>query len=239
MESPEIHSTPSLEKSAKGMLPWSVRDTWIAVALSFLVTLGLLFLTLRFPLTKMAETYGLAVLESAYLLPTAFILIWRRANWRLLGFRSFQWSALGLGCGLALGAYAIIFLHNLILFALGVDTQGDMMMHLFELLRSPLWFFFVGIVLAPVVEETFFRGVLFQGFRQRYGWLTAALLSSAIFAISHLDPASLIPTFMLGFVLAITYHRSNSLWPGMILHFLVNAWGLCAAFVATRLPEWL
>ena len=87
-----------------------------------------------------------------------------------------------------------------------------------------------------MVEEIFFRGFLFQGFRQKYGWVNAALLSSAIFAAAHLDPVALIPTFVLGIVLAYVYHRSNSLWPGIILHFLVNAFGLCGAYVATRFP---
>jgi membrane protease YdiL (CAAX protease family) len=63
------------------------------------------------------------------------------------------------------------------------------------------------------------------------------LLSSAIFAIAHLQLAALIPTFILGNVLAYVYHRSNSLWPGMILHFLVNAFGLSAAYFATHLQN--
>jgi hypothetical protein len=63
------------------------------------------------------------------------------------------------------------------------------------------------------------------------------LLSSAIFAAAHLDLASLIPTFILGSVLAYMYHRSNSVWPGIILHFLVNALGMCSAYAATQFPN--
>ena len=132
--------------------------------------------------------------------------------------------------------YIIILLHNLVLLALGVDTQGDEIFRIFSELESPIWFFLVGVIFAPIVEEIFFRGFLFQGFRQRYGWVTATLLSSAIFAAGHLDPVALIPTFVLGAVLAYVYHRSNSVWPGIILHFLVNAFGLCAAYAMTQFP---
>jgi membrane protease YdiL (CAAX protease family) len=33
------------------------------------------------------------------------------------------------------------------------------------------------------------------------------------------------------------YHRSNSLWPGIILHFLINAFGLCATFASLEFQE--
>ena len=97
---------------------------------------------------------------------------------------------------------------------------------------SAIWFSIAAVVIAPLVEETFFRGFLFQGFRHKYGWIAGMLISSAIFAIAHLDLVALIPTFILGCVLAYLYHRSNSIWPGIILHFLVNSFGLCGAYFA-------
>ncbi|MEW6406925.1 MAG: CPBP family intramembrane glutamic endopeptidase, partial [Chloroflexota bacterium] len=69
---------------------------------------------------------------------------------------------------------------------------------------------------------------------QRMGWLQAGLLSSAIFALGHLDPAAFIPTFILGFTFAYLFHRTSSLWPGMILHFLVNSFGMCLALIAAQ-----
>jgi hypothetical protein len=120
---------------------------------------------------------------------------------------------------------------------LGVDTQGEQILQLFAELDSPLWFFIVGVIFAPVVEELFFRGFLFQGFRQKYGWVGGAFLSSFIFGIAHLDPAAFIPTSILGFLLAYLYHRSNSVWPGIIRHGLVNAMGLLAAYAATQMPN--
>ena len=126
----------------------------------------------------------------------------------------------------------LVWLHNGILNYFGVDTQGEEVMKIFTSLNSPLWFILAAVIVAPFVEEMFFRGFLFQGFRQRYGWIPAALLSSAIFAAADLDPVSLIPTFILGVVFSYVYHRSNSIWPGIILHFSVNAFGVLGIYAA-------
>ena len=217
-------------------VPWSVADSWIGVLLLALLNVGLLLIALQDVRTELVQSVALVFVQLAYLLPLLLIFAWRRIQWKHIGFGAFDWNTLGLGCGLLIASYVIIILHNLILMAFGIDTQGDAIFKFFDSLDSPWWFFFVGAVLAPVVEEIFFRGFLFQGFRQRYGWVNSMLLSSAIFATAHLDLVALIPTFILGCLLAYMFQRTNSIWPGVILHFLVNGFGLCAAYVATQVP---
>jgi len=232
----EILQPVPTSDSREYSVPWSVLDSWIGVLLLALVNIGLLAIVLQDPNRQLVQGAALILIQLAYLLPLVLIFAWRRISWKHLGFGKFDWNTLGLGCGLLIASYVIIIIHNLILMALKIDTQGSEILELFASLESPVWFFFVGAVLAPLVEEIFFRGFLFQGFRQKYGWITAALLSSAIFAAAHLDLVALIPTFILGCLLAYVYHRSNSVWPGVILHVLVNTFGLCAALVSTRFP---
>jgi len=217
-------------------VPWSILDSWLGVGLLILVDVILLAVVLRGAADELAQGAGIVIAELAYLLPVVGILAWRDIHWRYLGFGRFDWGTMGLGCGLLIAGYVIIFLHNTLLLVFGVNTQGDEILDIFNKLESPVWFFLVGAVFAPVVEEIFFRGFLFQGFRQKYGWVNATLLSSAVFAVAHLDPVALIPTFILGTVLAYVYHRSNSIWPGVILHFLVNALGLCSAYALSQYP---
>ena len=209
-------------------VPWKFIDNWIAVVLLALISGGLFIVAAQGLGTDIAQTAALLVIELVYLLPIVLIFVWRRVHWKHLGFGRFTLETMGIGCGLLIGAYSIIIVHNMILYFLGVDTQGEEIMKIFAQLKSPVWFFIVGVVMAPIVEEIFFRGFLFQGFRQKYGWITAALLSSAIFAVAHLDLVALIPTFILGVVLAYIYHRSNSVWPGVILNFLDNGTAFCA-----------
>jgi membrane protease YdiL (CAAX protease family) len=79
---------------------------------------------------------------------------------------------------------------------------------------------------APVVEETVFRGVL-------YGWLRgvlplgmAMLVSGAVFALAHAVTLLFLPLLGLGVLLAWIYERSQSIWPGVVVHALFNLVGI-------------
>lgn len=218
-------------------VPWKFIDNWTGVALLAILNVIIFVIMLGGRQTDIAQSAAIILLELAYLLPVIIIFAWRRIHWRALGFGKFDASTLGIGCGLLLASEVIIIIHNLVLVLLGVDTQAETIIRIFTELDAPVWFVLVSAIFAPLVEEIFFRGFLFQGFRARYGWVNAMLLSAAIFAVAHLDPVALIPTFVLGCLLAYLYHRSNSVWPGVIIHFLINALGLCLAYVASLDPS--
>ena len=218
-------------------VPWKPIDNWIGLLLLAVIDVALLIAAAQGLGTQLAQNASLILVQLVYLLPLVVIFAYRRVNPKSLGFGMFEWSTLGLGCGLLIASYMIIIVHNVALMLLGVDTQGEQILQLFAELDSPFWFILVGVIFAPIVEELFFRGFLFQGFRQKYGWINGGLLSSVIFGAAHLDLVALIPTFILGCLLAYMYHRSNSVWPGIILHILVNAMGLLAAYAATQMPN--
>lgn len=230
-------SEPGRNETSGYSVPWEPIDNWVGVVLLVLIDVALLVIVSQGLGTQLTQSAGLILVQLAYLLPLLVIFAYRHVNPKALGFGVFDWGVLGLGCGLLIASYLVILLHNGILMLLGVDTQGEEVLKLFNSLDSPVWFIIVGVIFAPVVEELFFRGFLFQGFRQKHGWTNGMLLSSAIFALAHLDPVAIIPTFILGCLLAYMYHRTNSVWPGVILHVLVNAMGLCAAYVATQMPN--
>ena len=242
MEQDQLPASPEpsrrvMSEAQEYSVPWKPIDNWIGLFLLALIDVALLATALTGVSTKLAQSAILILVQLVYLLPLVIVFAYRRVNPMSLGFGMFDWSTLGLGCGLLIVSYAIILAHNAILMFLGVDTQGEQILQLFATLDSPVWFILVGVIFAPFVEELFFRGFLFQGFRQKYGWVGGAFLSSIIFGLAHLDLVALIPTSILGFLLAYMYHRSNSVWPGIILHVLVNALGLCAAYAATQMPN--
>jgi membrane protease YdiL (CAAX protease family) len=216
-------------------VPWKFIDNWIGVALLAMIDVVIFIIMLQQERrAELAQSSAVLLLELSYLLPVILIFAWRGVHWKYLRFGSFKWDTLGIGCGLLIGSYIIIYLHNTLLSLLGVETQGENIVELFAKLDSPVWFFIVGAIFAPLVEEIFFRGFLFQGFRARYSWMTAIFLSGAVFALAHLDLVVLIPTFILGCLLAYVYHRSNSIWPGIILHFLVNSSSLLGAYFVSN-----
>jgi len=233
----EENQVPAEKEAQAYSVPWSVGDTWLGVVLLILLSVGMLVAVFMGINAQFMQNIGVLFLEMIYILPIALIFLWRRIHWKYLGFGKFTLNVIGIGCGLLIGGYAIIIAHNALLYAFGIDAQGDQIFEIFDQLESPIWFFITGAVIAPIVEEIFFRGFLFQGFRHKYGWLPAVFLSSAIFGAAHLDPVSLIPTFVLGCVLAYVYHRSNSVWPGILFHAAINSFSLCAVYVLSQYPS--
>lgn len=81
----------------------------------------------------------------------------------------------------------------------------------------------VAIVIgAPIAEEIFFRGFLFGGTRRLTGALIAALLTGFVFSLAHYDPGLILPFTLIGALLALAYHRSDSLYVPIGAHFLFN-----------------
>lgn len=85
---------------------------------------------------------------------------------------------------------------------------------------------FVVAVLPALFEETVFRGVLLNGLRT-FGTLGAVLLSGALFALYHQNPAQTLYQFCCGAVFAFVAIRSGSILPTVVSHFINNAVVLC------------
>ena len=81
----------------------------------------------------------------------------------------------------------------------------------------------LALLAAPLAEETFFRGFLFPGLRNRLGTLRAALASSLFFAALHFNVGSIVPFTVIGMLLAWAYVVSGSLWMAIGAHFAFNA----------------
>jgi uncharacterized protein len=81
-------------------------------------------------------------------------------------------------------------------------------------------------ILAPVIEEVFFRGRLFGTLRRHMGIVWSVVLSSVLFAVAHTTsyPLESLPLpFVFGVVACVLYQRTGSLLPGIALHSLINA----------------
>jgi len=79
------------------------------------------------------------------------------------------------------------------------------------------------IGIAPLAEEVFFRGFLYQAFRNSFGVLPGAVLSGLIFGAIHLEFFKLVQLAVLGVILALLFEKTRSLWPPIILHAVNNS----------------
>ena len=234
MNDPYLNNALPVQDDKGPLLPWSLTDTWIGLGIFAVIQVVFVGVVLKLKPSIIYGSYIVVVLELIYILPVVIILAVRRADFKLLGFRGFKAGVMGIGCGLVVGTYLITIVNNAIFVMLGVKTQAEEMGRIMAAISSPGWLIIAGVIVAPVVEESLFRGFIFAGFRQRYCFQTAAVLSSALFAIAHHQLAALIPTFVLGYIFSHLYQRSNSIFPGMLLHFLVNAFGIITLLVLSR-----
>jgi len=88
------------------------------------------------------------------------------------------------------------------------------------------------VVLAPVAEEFIFRGVLFPWVKQHDSPRCAWYGVSALFALIHLDAATLVPLFVLALALTWLYERTDNLLAPITLHSLFNLANLVLLFGA-------
>jgi membrane protease YdiL (CAAX protease family) len=82
------------------------------------------------------------------------------------------------------------------------------------------------IIFVPIFEETFFRGFLFEGFRQsRLGPIGAVLLTAFAWALLHIqyDLFNIATIFIMGILFGVVRIKTGSLWSTIIMHAFTNA----------------
>lgn len=85
---------------------------------------------------------------------------------------------------------------------------------------------------APLAEEFFYRGMLLQGLRRRVPDVAAVLVSSALFALVHIQPILYPGTFLLGVVAAAATLRTRRLGLAWGMHIGFNGAALLALLIA-------
>lgn len=167
-------------------------------------SLGLLFPFWYFVVRK----YGLEIQQLGF----KWIGIWKTVAWIVAAYLFY----IGLN----------IFMITLFS-ALGIGTLGfEPQQSLFEFFGTDIvgiiFAGFIAIVLAPFIEEIFFRGFVLNTLVKRISPIWGIVLTSLIFAAVHFEFQSIVPLIILAFVLNILYVRTNSIWPGILFHVANN-----------------
>lgn len=109
---------------------------------------------------------------------------------------------------------------------------------MFEQLMSRREGYFVVGLLIPLAEEMVFRGailrLLLKSFNNHRHWIPI-ILSAILFAVVHGNEAQMLHAFLLGILLGWLYYRTDSIVPGVVLHWVNNS----VAFAVTNImPQW-
>lgn len=170
------------------------------------------------------QLFALTVSQDLTLGGSVLLLLrlWPRIGFAELGLRAPLAARLGLGAGVALWAMSI-GIATAQAAILGINPQKLVVaVSAHRGLEAFVLDMVAGAIVVPVVEELFFRAVVFGVLRQRLRFVYAAGLSSAIFAVGH-DIGSWIPVFALSMGLAYLYEKRRSLWTNALAHGAVNA----------------
>ncbi len=92
-------------------------------------------------------------------------------------------------------------------------------------------------LIAPVVEEMLFRGIILRSFLRQYPPGVAIVHSAAVFGMAHLNVYQFMLAFLLGLLLGKLYERTRSLLPGMLVHGCYNTGVTILAWQSER-SEW-
>lgn len=92
-------------------------------------------------------------------------------------------------------------------------------------------------VLAPIVEEMLFRGIILRSFLQQYERSYAILGSAVVFGFAHLNIYQLVGGITFGIFAGWIYERTRSLLPGIAMHATVNSGVMLLANAGAAAPE--
>jgi len=238
-----------------GDVPWNAATALLALAVA---VVGVLLLVLALGLSGAGSAEGmdgatsagaLSALVSVIIVDGWFVgVAWwhslRRfalsaASW---GFRPFErHSLLLVPVALVLAYLAGVVYTSLYSRLLGPPPEQTILRDFPRNAPGVALFAITAIVVAPLLEETFFRGFLFQGLARSWGPVWGAIVSAGLFGLAHQQASVFVPLFALGLLLAWVFYRSGSIWTNILLHASFNGvsvlvWAAFGAVPALRLP---
>ncbi|MFQ5507502.1 MAG: lysostaphin resistance A-like protein, partial [Planctomycetota bacterium] len=92
------------------------------------------------------------------------------------------------------------------------------------------------VVAAPLVEELFFRGLLFGWLRRRAGFETSAWIVAALFGAMHGEIQTMLPLALLGYMFCHLRVGKGGLWACIAAHAAHNTLALLHALSSVNGP---
>lgn len=105
------------------------------------------------------------------------------------------------------------------------SASNEFMLNIYNTSVWPALLWVSLIIFAPIFEEAFFRGFLFEGFRQsRLGPVGAIGLTALAWASLHLQYGiyEIVLIFLMGVLFGIIRIKTGSLWSTIIMHAFIN-----------------
>jgi membrane protease YdiL (CAAX protease family) len=243
---PVTEPPPPIPVEGIGARPKATWSVWEALAVYILAIL--LGGVATVPLLQLIEDEDLANIASttaAAVVIVGVLLAWlsrSHPTWRgVLGFpgRGRWWSEIRSSAGFGLLLYpGMVFGVGLVVSLVLTTVSGEQAQAPEQVptdlsIAGVIVTVIYAIVIAPLHEELFFRGVLFRGVRDRYG-LAAGLIASGVgFSLIHYLDGAWQDTLLLmgvmlfnGVALGWWYERRGTIVAPVVAHMVFNVIGL-------------
>jgi len=192
---------------------------------------------------------GTLSIQGAALVLIHFFLQRHEMRWRdvLVSRDQPVWKVVGIGLAVGLVVVPVtLLILNLVSLQLvklfQVAPEKQTVVTVIEKTVEPakrVWFALAAVLLAPAVEETIFRGIMYPYLKQRVGIPMAVSATSIIFAAIHMNLVIFIPLIFLGFVLTWLYEKTDSLLTPIMTHAVFNGANFFMLVYQNDLPRLL
>ncbi len=225
---------------------WSSGNFWMLFlqmeALAFLAGIGIYFVWVLFP--PEFYTIGAWTSDTALRLVLACGMAWLliprvRPLTRSLGLlwengTILLWTA----AGIVLCGVSDFFIGQGSRFVDELDVSDFLTADLLDVAWPSLVVqLFLFSVLAPLVEELLFRGLIYPTLRRKIGIAAAMIATSLVFAVVHFySPLGFVDVFIAGLLFTVLYERSGSLYPSIFVHGIYNLWATVSTWVVYQAP---
>jgi hypothetical protein len=139
-----------------------------------------------------------------------------------LAFSSKKYFGIAVIFGAATAILALFLKFSIFSHSLGAETKGSLSDYYIYMLST--------ILLMPVVEEFFFRGVLFNDLTKRFGILSSGIITAILFMFAHFNrfennPFFEVLSYMVPSAFLYTYLRvkTGSFYCSIAAHITHNA----------------
>ncbi len=105
-----------------------------------------------------------------------------------------------------------------------------------SLVEGPLiWQILANVIMAPLVEEILFRGLVFGRMRKAMSDWSALLFTSFFFGLMHGQVLWICYTTVVGLVLGYVAWKTDSIWTSIFMHFAFNLFGTTIGYFVEEL----
>mgnify|MGYP001947234484 CR=1 FL=1 len=170
--------------------------------------------------------------------PLIYMLIFKMDIKEIARFNKIRPGEAFFVIGMAVLGYGVMIIVNLIWYWIvsHIGTPiGQELPPVTNLSQLLIAVFTIGLVPA-LVEEFLFRGLILRGY-ERFGTAAAIVMTGILFGILHIQLMSIPSIILLGIIISYVVYRTNSIFAGVIYHFVHNTVTVFFLFIQNAIQK--